>query len=207
MPAFRGDTARSKNSRKSSYSTISPASPSAASSFTPPEDPPFTPPDVPSPAFNGEVRSGDRPMSSFMPSSTRRQSFMPPDRPQSSYVPSANSPQNSQFARPPVASAISGDPRPSFASSVTVPQESPFETPVTSMIEEQPGDNHPAPPIPSSISTDNVLFVPPSAAFRSNIQPGDRPRSYMPPPISPEDELFMPPSAAFRDGDRPRSMG
>jgi len=94
MPAFKGDTARSQNSRKSSYSTISATSPtSAVMSTSPasrPEDPPFTPPGVPLPAFKSEVRPGDRPMS-FVPSPTRRQSLMPPDRPQSSYVPSADS--------------------------------------------------------------------------------------------------------------------
>jgi hypothetical protein len=211
MPSFRGDTARSKNSRKSSYSTITPASPTSAVvptspvSLVSPEDTSFTPPDVPLPAFRNEVRPGDRPMSSFVQSPTRHQSFMPPDRPQSSYIPSANSPQNSQFARPPPAFANeikSGErPRPSFASSVTVPQESPFEPPVTSISEER-GDYREHSPV----SPVNSLSAPPSPAFISNIQPGDRPRSYVPSAASPEDELFAPPSPAFRGTDRPRSM-
>lgn len=209
MPAFRGDTVRSKNSRKSSYSTISPSSPtSAISSFAPPpDDSPFTPPGVPMPTFSSEVRSGGRPMSSFVPSATTRQSFMPPNRPQSSYVPSANSLHNPQFARPPASftNELNSEdrPRPSFASSMIAHQESPFETPVASLSEEQPVNNGYPPPIPIEVSPDNSLFVPP---FRSNVQPGDRPRSYVPTVVSPEDELFAPPSAAFRGVDRPRSM-
>lgn len=200
MPAFRGDNAQSKNSRKSTYSTISLASPSSAISSV-------SPGDTPLPAFSDEVRLADRPKSSFMPSPTRRQSFVPPDRPQSSYISSVNSPQNSQFVRPPAARATSGDiPRPSFASSVTIPRESPFENPVTSMDTEQHGDDRQIPPIPGVISPDNSLFVSPPAAHRSDVQPGDRPRSYVPSATSPEDELFSPPSPAFRGADRPRSM-
>lgn len=202
MPAFRGDTSRSKTSRKSSLSTISPASPTSS---VPPEDPQFTSPGIPFPTFNHEVRPGDRPMSSFVPSPTRRQSFIPPERPQSSYVPSPNSPHSPRLPAAFTNELRSGSrpSRPSFASSV---QESPFEQPVTSISEEQPGDHDHRPPTPSAVSPDRSLFIPPSAAFNSNIQPGDRPRSYVPSAISPEDELFAPPSPAFRSADRPRSM-
>jgi len=214
MPAFRGDTVRSQNSRKSSYSTIAPVPPiavSPVSSANPLEDPPFTPPGVPLPAFRNDVRPGDRPMSSFVQSPTRHQSFMPPERPQSSYVLSPSSSQNLQFAGPSAVLTDDGDrPRPSIASSMTLPQESPFEPQVAFINEEQPGESHKPPPILSAISSDgNSLFVPPSPAFVSNIQPGDRPRSYVPslvPPVSPEDELFVPPAAAFKGRDRPRSM-
>jgi len=215
LPAFRGDTVRSQNSRKSSYSTIVPPSPPTAdspvASANLPEDPPFTPPGVPLPAFRNDVRPGERPKSSFVQSPIRRQSSMPPDRPQSSYVPSPGSRQNSQFARPSTFPTNDGDrPRPSIASSMTLPQESPFEPQVAFINEEQPGDYHKPLLIPSAVfSDDNSLCVPPSPAFVSHIQPGDRPRSYVPstmPPVSPEDELFAPPAATFRGMDRPRSM-
>ena len=199
---------RSQNIRKSSYSTIVPASPpttvSPVSSANPPADPPFTPPGVPLPAFRNDVRPGDRPMSSFVQSPTRHQSPTPQDRPHSSYIPSPGSPQNWQFARPSTGLTNDGDEsRPSIASSITLPQESSFEAPAEFINEEQPRDYHKPSPL---VSSDVSLFVPPSPAF---VQPGDRPRSYVPspvPPVSPEDELFVPPAAAFRGMDRPRSM-
>lgn len=196
----------SQNSRKSSYSTIVPASPPTAvslSSANPPADPPFTPPGVPLPAFRNDVQPGDRPMSSFVQSPTRHQLSMPQDRPQSSYIPSPGSSQNWQFARPSTVLTNDGDkPRPSIVSSITLPQESSFEAPAEFINEEQPRDYHKPSPIPV-VSSDASLFVPPSPAF---VQPGDRPRSYVPspvPPVSPEDELFVAPAVGM---DRPRSM-
>lgn len=127
----------------------------------------------PTPSFNSNVQPGDRPQSFVASSSHARQSFMPPERPVSSYVPSASSANTSPFSPPPAF--------------VTSPPHEADETPTPS-----------APVAPAS----NSLGVPRSPSFKSNVQPGDRPRSYE----TPDDNLHTTPAPAFSSGDRPRSM-
>ncbi|KAF7965819.1 hypothetical protein HWV62_41733 [Athelia sp. TMB] len=206
MPAFRGD--KGKNRPKSAFSTMSSLGPGSPSTLVATEDEPFTPPTT---SFSpGNVQPGDRPQSVIASSSRpRRPSYLPPARATSSYTPNANSPNGVQFNAPPT--FVTSPPEenheleepplspapPSLSGSIDPP------SPRRSMGPPSPTGSM-GPPSPGGLGVPRSPHTP---SFTSNVQPGDRPRSYFPPaPPSPEDEVFAVPAPAFMSGSRPRSM-
>lgn len=173
------------------------------------------------------IPQGDRPHSAYSPSAnspspqtstwatplsttpnplptinTDSQEYVEP-APRSSSPPTAVSPEDSLFESPQRSFRASVQPgvRPRSYSR-PVPPGSPTSLSPHGHVPGSPNTLSPLGRAPSPSS----LSPPVARSFTSNVQPGDRPRSYVPTPASPEDELFAPPQAAFKGSDRPRSM-